>query len=567
MQRPLYTDFTAGEISPKLSGSVDLALYKKSCDTLKNFQPMTQRGIRRRPGTQYIADLSTSVRLIPFVVDATNYFLIELSNLKMRIWQNDELVDFGSGVTEKVTTYGTSEIDDIHHTQSYDQIFFTHKSHPIGQLIYSGGSFTWGALSISGRSGQSLPFGSAGNYPKTCAIISGRLWFASSSTQPATIWGSVPFDYDNFTDYDIITVNTIEYTDPEGWADASIPEYAEVAVEEESYTPANAIEITLGSDKNEEIKWISGQRDIIVGTLTGEYVIPGTIDALNQSARLQSRFGSAAIQARVVGNAILFVQSDKKKLREFYYSEEGGYQSPDLTWAADHMLQGNVADFDFQRTPDPRVFCVLEDGTMKVLSYSRLYDVVGWSPWETEGTFDQVCILDAPNSQTVYVVVTREGTRRLEKLYEPYSDLYHLDCASSVISDSEGVITYPFVSTKWVVMDSSYDLVTTPAADTAYTIGMLLTSDTILNRLPHNPTRTKRMTELRVRVVASGAFTAGYKDRLYANVLKTGQTYPFTGDVRVPLSGEYDSDAQIEIKIATHKPLMITALVPDVEVF
>lgn len=571
MQNVLLTDFTAGEISPKLSGRVDLALYRKGCSHLENFQPMTQGGTRRRPGTQFVADITSrgDVRLISFVVDETNYFLIELSNLKMRIWQDDELVEVESGVTEIDTPYTTSQLPDIHHTQSYDRIIFTHQSHPIKQLVYTGGAFTWGSMSITGRSGQTLPFGSTGNYPKTCAIMLGRLWLASTTNQPATIWASRPYEefgHGDFTDYKVVTTDTIEYTDPTEWSDPSVPEYEEVTLSEEVYSPTGRIEVTLGSDRNEEVMWLTGQQDIIVGTMTGEYIIPGNITALEGATHLQSRYGSTDIQGKVVDAAVIYVQSDKKHLREYYWqSEESAYQSPDLTWSADHMLQEKVVDFDFQRTPEPRIYCTLADGSLKVLSYSRLYGVIGWSPWTTEGNFKQICVLDTPLGEVVYVIVERGSALCLEKLYEPYTDTYHIDCAQSVTSSAAAEITYPFTSTKWVIFDADMEIVTAPEASTDYTIGMLYTSDLILNRLSEGTTKKKSITEIIARVVSSYSFKAGYASRLYDCYAPTSG-YPYTGDIRIKVPGQYNSDAQIEIKIETQRPLMITALVPSVEV-
>lgn len=574
MQNPILTDFTAGELSDKFSGRVDLDIYRKGCKTLKNFQTMTQGGARRRPGTQYLGDLANQVRLISFVVDDTHSFIIEFSNLIMRIWLNDELVDFGGGVYTTVSPYATSELDHIHSAQSYDRIFFTHQNHSIRELTYSGGTFTFGELSISSsRATQTLPFQSTGNYPRTCAIISGRLWVGGTINEPYTVWASRPYEdysYGDFTDYSIVSVTTIDYTDPVTWADPSVPEYQETSTDEESITESHAMKLPLGADRNVEVMWIVGQKNIVIGTMTCEYILPANINALVQYSQLQSRYGSSSVKGKLVNDAILFVQFGKKKIRE-YYPTENSYISPDLTWAADHILQDSVVDFDFQRTPDSRVYCVLSDGSLKVLSYDRKYDVVAWARWETEGTFEQICVLDTPDGEDVYAVVSREGTRRLEKLYEPYSDSYQLDCANTVTSSATGVITYPFTSANWVIMDSAYELVTTPAADTVYTIGFLYTSHTILNRLtaggPYGTgqTRNKRITKLIVRVVNSYAFTAGYDGNLYANSTPASG-YPYTGDVTIQLSGRYDTDAQIEIKTETHKPLMITAIVPYVEV-
>ena len=559
----LYTDFSAGEISKKFSGRIDLGVYKKGCETLKNFQSLPQGGFQRRPGTKYIADLPSKVRLIGFTVDATHSFLVEFSNLQMRIWQNDTLIEFSEGVTVTDSPYSESELNEIHHVQSYDRIFFTHKNHSIRQLIYSTDVFTWGELSISGRSGQTLPFQSIGEYPRTCAIASGRLWLASSINKPSTIWGSRPFEYGDFTDKDIIEITTINYTDPAGWADPAIPEYETSTSYEDSITYSHAIEITIGSDKNEQIRWISGQQDIVVGTMTGEYVIPGTITALQQAAYLRSRYGSAGIQGKVVDSATLFVQSDKKKIRE-YYALEGAYQSPDLTFFSDHILQNQVIDFDYQRTPDPKVFCTLSTGDLKVLTYTRMYNVASWSQWDLGGPVEQVCVLDEATSETVYLVVIRDGARKLEKLYEPYEDTYHLDCALDVVAGADGVISYPFESDNWVVMNSDGDLVTELEAETSYTIGMLFISYTKLMRFPAKAS-LKRSTMMFFRVVGSYQFTCGYNGRL-ESIGTPDAGYPFTGDVKAQLSGEYNADLQYEVKIDTHRPLMITAVMPDVEV-
>ncbi len=53
LQRPLITDFTAGELSPKFSGRSELALYAKGGATLQNWVPFAQGGIITRPGGVY----------------------------------------------------------------------------------------------------------------------------------------------------------------------------------------------------------------------------------------------------------------------------------------------------------------------------------------------------------------------------------------------------------------------------------------------------------------------------------------------------------------------------------
>ena len=49
----IMTDFTAGEVSPLLSGQVNSQHYGRSCRTLKNFTVLPQGPITLRPGWRY----------------------------------------------------------------------------------------------------------------------------------------------------------------------------------------------------------------------------------------------------------------------------------------------------------------------------------------------------------------------------------------------------------------------------------------------------------------------------------------------------------------------------------
>ena len=82
------TNFTAGELSPRLFGRTDLAKFQNGLATCKNFIPQKQGGDRRRPGTKYVAaakgqtilDKGASdkaVRLIPFNYSVDEQYVLE----------------------------------------------------------------------------------------------------------------------------------------------------------------------------------------------------------------------------------------------------------------------------------------------------------------------------------------------------------------------------------------------------------------------------------------------------------------------------------------------------------
>jgi hypothetical protein len=72
----LQTDFSAGALDPRTAARVDLEQYRRGAKTLKNVQPLPTGGVKRRPGTQYLATLPSSARLFPFVHSTDQEYLV-----------------------------------------------------------------------------------------------------------------------------------------------------------------------------------------------------------------------------------------------------------------------------------------------------------------------------------------------------------------------------------------------------------------------------------------------------------------------------------------------------------
>ena len=86
-----HTNFTAGELSPRLDGRVDLAKYRNGVTNLENFIVHPHGGVTRRPGTEFIAEVKTSslsTRIIPFEFNTEQVYLIEAGNQYMRFYKN-----------------------------------------------------------------------------------------------------------------------------------------------------------------------------------------------------------------------------------------------------------------------------------------------------------------------------------------------------------------------------------------------------------------------------------------------------------------------------------------------
>lgn len=97
--------FNAGELGAEALARVDLQNYPRGAETMENILPLTQGGMTKAPGTQYIAATpSNGVALLrPFIFSETERFTIELSENKLRLVYEDGLV----ALTGAVATLGT----------------------------------------------------------------------------------------------------------------------------------------------------------------------------------------------------------------------------------------------------------------------------------------------------------------------------------------------------------------------------------------------------------------------------------------------------------------------------
>lgn len=150
------SNFTAGELSPRLKGRIDLAKYYNGADTLLNMVVMPQGGATRRPGTMYVAnqkDQANRCRLKRFVFSTVQAYMLEFSHLNVRVYMNDALV---AGPVDIVTPYTNADLAKLKFAQSADTLFITHPSYPPATLTRSSHT-VWTYSVIAFRDGPYLP--------------------------------------------------------------------------------------------------------------------------------------------------------------------------------------------------------------------------------------------------------------------------------------------------------------------------------------------------------------------------------------------------------------------------
>jgi len=228
-----------------------------------------------------------------------------------------------------------------------------------------------------------------GSYPGSVAFYEQRLFFAGSTNNPQTLWGSKSGDYTNFT--------------PGSLDD-------------------DAVTYTIATDQVNAIQWLSPGKVLAVGTAGGEFKVSAStneeaLTPTNVRVVRETNFGSAKITPQRIGSVVLFIQRAGRKVREFVYEfASDAYVSPDLTLLAEHITQGGIIEIAYQQEPDSILWCVLDTGVLVALTYQRDQKVVAWHQHELGGTsnaagaaakIESVATIPGSEADEVWVAVKR----------------------------------------------------------------------------------------------------------------------------------------------------------------
>ena len=198
-------------------------------------------------------------------------------------------------------------------------------------------------------------FSDTTGHPSCVTFFEQRLVFAGTTSQPQTIFFSKSGDYENM--------------------DANIGG---------TIADDDAIIYTIASNQVNAIRFMTATRTLIIGTAGGEFTVSGggtdsAVTPTNILIKKQSNHGSANVDAIAVGNATLFLQRAKRKIRELAYNfDVDGYIAPDMTILAEHITEGGLTQIAYQQEPNQIVYGVRGDGELVGLTYQREQQVTAW---------------------------------------------------------------------------------------------------------------------------------------------------------------------------------------------
>ena len=131
----IQTNFTAGELSPKAGGRVDIARYQNSAERLRNVLVNIYGGAERTPGTEMVKPVKYEddrTRLVPFVFSRDISYVLEFGDAYMRVFRARAGQIISGGVPYEIATpYGIDEVWQFRFAQRDDTMFITHPDFPI----------------------------------------------------------------------------------------------------------------------------------------------------------------------------------------------------------------------------------------------------------------------------------------------------------------------------------------------------------------------------------------------------------------------------------------------------
>ena len=663
------TNFTGGELSPRLDGRNDLAKYPTGCKTLENMIIYPHGSAARRSGTQYVAEVKDSTketRLIPFEFSTTQTYILEFGDQYIRFYKDNGQILSGGSAYEISSPYLEAELFDIKFAQSADVMYLCHPNHAVRKLSRTGhtawtltevdfqnGPFMDHNISTTTLTAGHTAVGSSGNltlssttgvnndqgwlstdvgrlvhfkdghykitartsatvavsiciaspssgsastdfalgsfsdttgHPSCVTFFEQRLVFAATLSQPQTLFFSKSGDYENMDDNYHGTV-----------------------------ADDDAIIYTIASNQVNAIRFMTATRTLIIGTAGGEFAVSGggtdiAITPTNILIKKQSNNGAANVDALAVGNATLFLQRAKRKLRELAYNfDVDGYIAPDLTILAEHISEGGFKQLSYQQEPNQIIWCVRNDGQLIGLTYQREQQVVAWHRHIFGGSFgsgNAICesVATIPTDDSEYqtwVIVKRtiDGTtkRYIEYIHNlnfdqtddttfnfldsqlsydgspatTISGLSHLEGQTvSVLADGA---THPdvVVSSGEITLSRSASKVKVGLAFTSLLQTMRIDAG---SQNGTSQSKTKRIYEITLRLYETLGVEVGpdlnnmerIPFRSSADLMDSSVAV-FTGDKEIEFRGNYETDGFIFVRQNQPLPLTILSLYPKLQ--
>ncbi len=141
----VQTSFNSGELSPFMGARMDQGRYGTGCRVLRNMLCTPHGAVFRRPGLRFMGEAAVQseaarpVRLVPFVFNEEQAYVLEFFHLGLRVWHNGGLVlDASAQPFALATPFDGEHIWNLRHCRSGDVMYLVSRNMPPCKLMRYG---------------------------------------------------------------------------------------------------------------------------------------------------------------------------------------------------------------------------------------------------------------------------------------------------------------------------------------------------------------------------------------------------------------------------------------------
>lgn len=187
---PLIGRLNGGELAPAMLGRPDTDAYRSGVQTCRNWLPVVQGGVTRRPGTRDLGPAKLGIggaMILPFIFSSTTAYMLELGILYLRIWTPEgQLIEQDDTPLELETPWDgghlTSEDDGpgLDSAQSGDVMWLVHEDVP-PQLLKRNAPANWTLEPFEPTAGPFADVNADDSLTITASGTSGTITLTASS--------------------------------------------------------------------------------------------------------------------------------------------------------------------------------------------------------------------------------------------------------------------------------------------------------------------------------------------------------------------------------------------------
>jgi hypothetical protein len=470
-QTPIQNQFTRGELSPLMSGRIDLQQYYQGAATLADCLPLPHGGASSRPGTRFVAPVGTGAkkcRVFPFVFNIEDAYTLLLEEGNIRFFRaQGQVVEEAkpiAGATQSnpvmlnIDAHGYADGDDVYIT---DVSGMSEINNRWFRVANAGADF----FALAGENGFGHgAYGSGGSAARVHEIPAP--WLEDELFE-------IQFVQDADTMYLVHPNHKPRVLTRSGHTDWTLSEYtpandpftasddypAAVAFFQgrivfgytanrpqtlwfsrsgniddmsEGTGDSDGFNKTLFASQANPIRWIVGGTDLIIGTTGGVWVVDrptsSPVTVTNFSVKRRETSGVANLAPVEVDNRVLFVArrglaaNKGEKLKELHFDDsELEYIAPDLTLLSEHISQGGIVDLAWQQdawkavyegahlpAADRVLWAARADGALLSFTYNPRESIVAWARHRSSGAVESVSVMPGKLGDELWCVVRRQ---------------------------------------------------------------------------------------------------------------------------------------------------------------